>query len=508
MAESTPAAAPRGGAEIAADLDRIAKRAQRPMRAWTWRRAVERGATAFFPAATLVPGVALAANAWGFFTGLWWWPLGGAATIGLAVALPIAGVLAVALIAYLRHPPSRARALAFYDHRLGLRDRLQAADELARRDAPSGFAQAAVLDAGAFARRALGASPPKVAWRPPALRLQRWPLGALAVFALAAALLLRGAIGPGAPGAATVAALGDLQAAAVEPDDERQEETPARAADRSLAAKTMPRPTDVSAFAARETGEAPPPGLGTRSDDLEQTSARAAQAQASQRGFGAAGASNQSAEQARRAPNKRAPRPDGKRRPATQRRREENASSGVPGGTGTSAGSRLASSDHPAADTKARNDEAQDEVEDDAEDEEDEEQKAASTRRPMLNNRKAPVDRSLTPSGVGDQERDDLNGRGGPGGLKKTRGVAAMLLGVPMPDHLRGKPNPGRVKVRRERSPPEEKTALPVDAAARGSRDQPFGHVNHLRLPPPARGTVRDYFLAQRARPEPLREEP
>ena len=457
--------------------------------------------TAFFPAATLVPLVALAASIWAFFTGRQWWPLGGVATIAVALAVPLASVLAATLIAYLRRPPSRALALAFYDHRLGLRDRLQAADELARRGVADGFAQAAILDAGAFARQALGAVLPKAAWRWPALRAERWPLGALALVALVAGLLLRGETLAYAGGAPDVASLApeELETLSEEQAAAQQEAPPAATPRLPPAAQSAPRLADAAEFAAR-AGERLPPATSTFADDAEQADSAAVHAQPSQAGLAAAGAAARSAEQTRRPPDKRARRAEGKRRQETRKQPEESASRGVAGGTGTSAGSRLASSDHPAADNKARNNEATDEVEDDAEDEEDEEQKAASTRRPMLNNRKAPVDRSLSPSGTGDQERDDLNGRSGPGGLKKTRGVAAMLLGVPMPDHLRGKPNPGRVKVRREHAPPEEKTVLAMDAGARGSRDQPFGDINHMRLPPPARSTVRNYFLAQRER--------
>ena len=175
-------------------------------------------------------------------------------------------------------------------------------------------------------------------------------------------------------------------------------------------------------------------------------------------------------------------------------------SKGVSGGTGRSSGSRTSASDQAAADDKAHNDEDEGDATDDADEEEDEEQKAASASKPMLNNRKAAVDRSLSPSGLSDQENEQANGRGGPSGLKKTRGVAAMLLGVPMPDHLRGKSNPGRIKVERERAEPEPKTSLAANAAARGSRRESIGYLPHPALPPWMQETVRNYFLAERAR--------
>ena len=496
-------------AELAANLDRIARRAQGAMRPWAWRQAAERGAEVLAPTATAVPLLVLAASVWGLFSGRSWWSLGVAPTIALAIALPLASMLVATVLAYLRHPPSRAMRLAFHDHRLGLRDRLQAADFFLRAEAPSGFAQAAIEDAAGFAQRALAAELPKLQWRWPALRPGPWPLGVLALVALVIGLLLRGqslALGDSAEDAGAGEVDNPVAAA---PAAEQPDEEPAhRENQRSPPPRPAPRPSELFAFAADAGGERPPLGMGALPADFEPSETRAANAQASQAGLAAAGASSQSADQAPRPKRERTRKPAGKRRKPTEMRREESASSGVAGGSGTSAGSRLAASDHPAADNKARSDESQDDVEDDAEDEEDEEQKAAATRKPMLNNQKAPVDRSLTPAGIGDQERDDLNGRSGPGGLKKTRGVAAMLLGVPMPDHLRGKPNPGRVKVRRERSAPEEKAVQAVPAAARGRRDEAFGDINHMRLPPRARSTVRDYFLAQRQTTNNAKEEP
>ena len=127
-----------------------------------------------------------------------------------------------------------------------------------------------------------------------------------------------------------------------------------------------------------------------------------------------------------------------------------------------------------------------------------EEQEAASSMRPMLSQRKAPANRQLGQSGMGEDENPDANGRGGPGGLKKTRGVAAMLLGVPMPDRLQGAPNPGRMKVQREQSQPQDQFAEAVGAQARGKRDGQIGYVANQNLSPWMEDLVKDYFVSIR----------
>ena len=486
---------------LAADLDSIVHRAPRSMRAWAWRQAAERGATALVPATVPIPCLVLAASVWSLFAGRSWWPFGAATTVTFAIAVPLACYLVATVLAYLRHPPSRAMALAFHDHHLGLRDRLQAADNFLHTEVRSAFAQAAIEDAACFARQALTAELPKLQWRLPALRVARWPVGALALAVLIAGLFLHGeSVKPRSGSSTKISEIGEgnENPVAAMPLSENPDEDTARRDVRRPPPRLSPHAKRSFALAPDVGDERRPLGMGDSPGDFEPSERHPTNAQSSQAGLAAAGASSQGADQATRPPRERTRRSQGKRGKPTKIRHEENASSGVSGGGGSSAGSRLAASDHPAADNKVRGNERQADVADEAEDEDDEEQKAASTRKPMLSNQKAPVDRSMSPSGMGNQERDDLNSRSGPGGLKKTRGVAAMLLGVPMPDHLRGQPNPGRVKMQREHSAPEERAAHAVDAKPHGRRDAAFGDISHMRLPPRARNTVRDYFLAQR----------
>ena len=466
------------------------------MRGWAWRRALAQALPLLFPAALVVPGIMLLAALAQVFGAPVLWPLGVAASIALALAVGPLAVAARTLWLFARQRTARGVCLALYDRGLELRDRLQTADEFLQSGAQGGFERAAVEDAAASAQAALAAPPPAAPATAIRWPFSRWPLGVAAAGALAAAFLLEGtalALTEGPPQASDAALV--AQANAPKPTEDAPHAQRQRGQDAEPRASTNPALALGAYPEAQRTPARPAPAGAQSAGSQAQAGARAgSDSQATAAAAGAAGTAAGEPPRPRDAANRKARRQ--KPKPPTAPDRKPSTS-GVASGQGSSAGSRIAASDHPTVDNKARTDDVDNDVEDDAEDEEDEAQDAAASHRPMLNNRKAPVDRSLSPGAQSDQERDDLNGRGGPGGLKKTRGVAAMLLGVPAPDHLRGKANPGRMKVRRERAEPEEKDAGLAHAAARGTRDRAFGNLAHPHLRPWMQAAVRDYFLAR-----------
>ena len=114
--------------------------------------------------------------------------------------------------------------------------------------------------------------------------------------------------------------------------------------------------------------------------------------------------------------------------------------------------------------------------------------------QPNLRDRRPPVNRDLG-IGFGNAKNPDANGRGGPSEQKKSRGVAALVLGVPIPDHVKGKPNPGKTKITQERVEPKAEKAGRTDASERTARGSPVGHLSQPDLLPWMRDLVRDYFL-------------
>ena len=465
---------------LAADLDRIVARAQTALRGWMWRRALEKGVAVLFPATMLVPLLVLCAGLIELLTSRRLWPFDSMHSVALAVALPLVAVAVACVVAYRRQRVCRATALNLYDRHLGCKDRLVAADELLRVGPRSAFERAAIDDACAYARRASAVAPPVLAWQPPTLRPRRWPLGIVAALALTAGLFLEAKTLP------VILAVGE--AGGARPATASFAEAHLEAPPKHMEAnQTAPRPAVQSQLAGSAASSAFDPS--------------------SQAGATASGASGQGGEGTQRtdaASKARRQRQLAENMAAPQR---DGASSRIAGGGGSSSGSRVASSDQPFSTSNVGGEESLGAGADAVEDEEDEAQEASSSRSPALVSRKSPVDRSLTLSANNDQQPEELNGRGGPSGTKKTRGVAAMLLGVPLSDHLAGEPNPGRVKVRKERAAPEEKAVALVDAAPRRSRDEAFGSLDHIRLPPWARQAVRDFFLAQRNKPHGVPEQ-
>ena len=487
--------------DIEGDLERVVVRGRRQLRAWAAKEALGKAFVHLFAAALVVPCLALIGNLVGLF-GPSLWPLTAVPTVVLAIVTPFVIVAIYALVVVLREKTDRRICLTLFDRLLDFKGRLQTADEFLLRGSASPFEQAAVEDAAPFVRQALDAELPAVRTPPPELRPRRWPLGAASVLVLAAAVLLADL--PAVQGTPMVELPDELPTELATVDQAVAEEDPEpplpkESSRRSLigqrlAALSEPSPEgDAERTARSETGTGD-----TRSSSAKSSTAASLARQAGKAAAGASGEGTSRENKPRERPAK--PRRENPSHPEETKEEQPETSKGVSGGTGRSSGSRTSSSDQPPANDKARNDETEADATDDAEEEEDEEQKSASTSKPMLNNRKAAVDRSLSPSGLSDQENDQANGRSGPSGLKKTRGVAAMLLGVPMPDHLRGKSNPGRIKVERERADPEPKTSLAAAATVRGSRRESIGYLPHLALAPWMRNTIRDYFLAERAR--------
>ena len=101
--------------------------------------------------------------------------------------------------------------------------------------------------------------------------------------------------------------------------------------------------------------------------------------------------------------------------------------------------------------------------------------------------------------GFGNGKNPDANGRGGPSAMKKSRGVAALVLGVPIPDMIKGKPGPGRTKVTQERIEPKAEEAPLADAGGRDRGPATEGRMSQLDLEPWMRDLVRTYFLTLRS---------
>ena len=480
-------------------LNRLAASAARRLKRWVLRCACDRYLQILFPAALCVSAAILLAILLDTLAGASLWPFGFVMTIVIALALPILVVAACVLFEFARHRVDRRMCLALYDRELSLKDRLQAADQYLRKANRSDFEQAAVEDARGYADTALARKLPPVVIRPPNLIPPHRKLGVLAAVLLAAALWM-------GQYSASQAALSETMVAEAIPGDLRDNSVvtqvlpdPARPRPTLLAAK---RNTEVEV--PRSEADSRPGEMETREFSTQRRSADRSAAgsdakrsnQARQAQPGASGQRSEQQEQDQSESRKKESKNKPKESPQENPDQPKEAA-GLKGGKGGMSGGRMAASDHAAAQDKTQQPEPEGDS-DPGDEEEDEEQKAGSASKPLINQRKAPVNRSLFPSSGTEKEQPDRNARGGRGGLKKTRGVAAMLLGVPLPDYLQGKVNPGRMKIQSEQGRAEEHQADPALARERPARDATVGHTLHREIPPWSRDVVRNYFLAQR----------
>lgn len=137
-------------------------------------------------------------------------------------------------------------------------------------------------------------------------------------------------------------------------------------------------------------------------------------------------------------------------------------------------------------------------AEEDVEDEIEQEEARGGTQ-PTMKDRRGATSRDLSISGPG----EGGDGRGGPTPPKKARGTASLVLGVPVPDFVRGQLNPGTTKVTHERTDPVPAPGDPsaiVDVPARFVRE-PI--VQPAWVAPEWRSTLSRFFVELRRHEEP-----
>ena len=489
--------------EVKAELDQLAARGASYLRRFAFKTSLEDASRHFFAVSLVVPSIYLLATLASLFAGNNYWTYGFGWTLVACLLVPFVYLALATAARALTYRHDRRATLALFDRELGYRDRIQAADEFAGLKSPSLFQAAAVSDARSFISQAIETPLEPIQIAQPKLYLKNWHQGLVA-----SGLLLVGALltGVSLPQAAASAATEDTDdglyvsaAEEIQPKettrDDREKDSSSRRADEEMFAAYV----NSDALIFVPLSERQEDRRGTSNSTPSAAGASASLAKQSQSGNANSEASGKTADEFKA---QRAKKPDAqseeKQKDPERRDQRNETSAGIPGGTGASSGSRMSASQTESPDNKASIPAMEDEMLDEAEDEEDEEQDAQAASKPLISQRKAPVDRNLSPSADSNEENEEANGRGGPGGLKKTRGVAAMLLGVPMPDQLQGQINQGRMKVQRERDEPTAKDVASVTAEFRGRIDQSLGSIPHHSMALSMQQVVKNYFLQKR----------
>lgn len=162
----------------------------------------------------------------------------------------------------------------------------------------------------------------------------------------------------------------------------------------------------------------------------------------------------------------------------------------------SSVASATADQDDSDSANRASGDNNEDNSEDSPEDVQEsiEKQQTTSSMSMERAERKAPVNRRMSPGASSNQENKDANGIGGASGLKKTRGVAAMMLGVPLPDRLEGMTSPGGIKSSIQVAPPKEKEFVLAESQSRQAKNTSQESVQPELYPAWMRHLLSNYF--------------
>lgn len=135
--------------------------------------------------------------------------------------------------------------------------------------------------------------------------------------------------------------------------------------------------------------------------------------------------------------------------------------------------------------------------EEDQSDEQTENESESNTQRggvqPSLKDRNEAPNRDL---GISGEEGPPGTGRGGPTPPKKARGTASLVLGVPIPDFVKGRVGAGLTKINQERvepSPMPGEPTKPADVAVRSTEESP---LPRFEVPAAFASIVRAYLVA------------
>lgn len=491
------------------NLDQLARRGSQYLRRFAFKEAMEKAWGIVGLIALLFPLIYAGFQVYELATNTNVWPLGIFQSIGLAILIPLTFLAIWALIGFLFGGINRQTSLALFDRELRLKDRLQAADEFINKGTISAFETAAVEDAVPHAEKALQTKLGKIEIARPAMQSLNWRDAVTALVLLAVGVAAHALVfEPKEPDPDDL-----VNQITMIAEDEAELQLPTYGEDTAQTPEVPDRENPPAQEHPQVNLKKSEDTLSSDSVVTETQEATSVPTESMQSGLsGQSSKENQPGQAASSIsgmgdPDKKPEQEDGgkksgKRQDAKKKESKKNdkddTASGLAGGKGTGSGHQSASSEMLEQNFRSDTADTDDDVDQESDDEEDEEQEAANAGKPMLNQKKAPVDRRLSPSGIGTEENENNNGRGGAGGRKKTRGVAAMLLGVPMPDKLRSQVNVGRIKVQRERAVPVPNQVSDVESESRGQVDATVGTFARPVMKPWSKDVVKKYFTTLR----------
>jgi hypothetical protein len=423
-------------------------------------------------------------------------------SLSCVVLLPGAVYAIIRILAAALRSISSDQALAAADARHKLEDRLRTAAEFLGHENRSPFMDAALLDASAHADSVRAQRLPEhPVPSTSSARTFGWAALALACIAVACWIPTpSAAIDPVLPGQGEQFA--QLEPAQTKPRQESKNPA-ATPKPEDKQANTPQQPQQPSARPSRKDQQAGAAEKKTQGAMGNGQSADAASASGKSQARGAPSSQAQASKTGKKSKKKHKNKKPKKTKPQETPKapKTPNEDSGSTAGRGAASGSNKSPSASPWTSKDQVTSEDEEDLENDEEvDDEFDDSDSRGGVQPHLRDRRPPVNRDLG-IGFGNAKNPDANGRGGPSEQKKSRGVASLVLGVPIPDHVKGMPNPGKTKITQERVEPQAETAKSTTASSRTPRQSPLGFLPRPQLTPWMRDLVRSYFRSIRTKP-------
>ena len=396
------------------------------------------------------------------------------------------------------------RALGTVDERLHLKDRLVTAAQFLDQDSRTVFMEAAVADAATFVDEAIRGELERKPepWHPKRRAVLAATCSALLLAAFSWLDLPAFTENEGTQESQEVAQLEQTPSEAAESRRSGEEETLQLPVVSDKPTPSSSKKSPATRVEQARSSTLPEEMRGSRGKTQQGQGANANQASGSREAKGDSSEQSQLSKSDDKSQPKKKKKPPKKKDEEREARelpkKQKQEESGSTAGKGSASGS----SRSPAASTWSSKDQVVSEDEDELEDDEDvddefDDAEARGGVQPNLRDRRPPVNRDLS-VGFGNQKNPDANGRGGPSEQKKSRGVATLVLGVPIPDHIKGHPNPGKTKVTQERVEPQDEETDQTVASAQEARQRPIGPVAMPDLQPWQQELIRRFFLERR----------
>jgi hypothetical protein len=489
---------------IKEDIKTVVWNASNQIQSTDQRTAIAANIPVAFSLLLIIPTVGLLMQGVRYFSGLqagsifplWVW-------VGLTALVPLAWLFYKA--ATLQITIDRQRALLATDKQLGSAERITTADEFMRQPTADGFMMAAVDDASEWAKRGCVA---KLASSQARKHDHRVAWFAVPGSAILIALVIFVGQFTRPPKLADVELPGKTPqlketAGVTESAPEEPQEDPAEETDQEVPKDLLKKPRKQKAVNRQGDANAAIPDNAEESDgklnEGETRESKQSSNPSSARGAPSASGQPSNSDETPKPRKKKKKKSKPEREREKKEREEEEKPSGASSGQGSSKGSdnNAAPSDWASTSQAATPEDDNVEDEEDVDDEE-EEQESRGGVQPNMRDRRTPVNRDLQIGFGNPRPNPDANGRGGPSGQKKSRGVASLVLGVPIPDRVNGQPNKGRIRITQQRITPELEESDPVNAQERSALNGPVGPIHRPELEPWLQNLVRKYFLDQR----------